>query len=187
MMRLVRLAAEQVVSGIDLKRVPYQVSEFERVPSGSSAMVRERDADWSLVDLLRALYQLSSSDSLKSEVYVGCANELRGILEHGTWLEQEYAAQLLMQLCFDPSVAESVANDTPLCDLIASIGNAEYAAERERLVAHASGIQWLVEQHRNAANPTTMLQSRSTANNVSGGHIMISYNSASRGNTVFEN
>lgn len=161
-----------------------QIDAFDRSMSGQSALVRHAEQQWPVVDVLRALHRASLNDSLKGEIFAGTRHSIEVFLSSSSsLLEQEAAAELLAQLCFDPYVVKQMADEEPnkLNASVAGICNGEFEASKEQLITHCGSIQWLVHKHVADASGAP-IQSRSMqATAPEEAHIMISYNSASRG------
>jgi hypothetical protein len=141
------------------------------------------DTVWALVNLLNALYHITVIDKIKQEIYFkyeinSC---LRSIILFGNQMEQEYALNVLWQLCFDQTIGLNVMNDTILYDFIKSL--CEKKIEAKNVSEKASGIIWILNKRnekKNESNKDLLRTSSSYNNSNNGKHIMISYNRASR-------
>ena len=161
-------------------------------------------AEWSLVNLLKALYHLAVSDKLKYEIYYKnhMKKYLKVLILHGNEIEKEYTLKLLWQLCFDKQIGLDIIGDS---DLFEYIGSLATTLGRKGLVKCVNGILWQLDKTKSelklppvveikkgvefsVENTNSKIENEpksNIANNlnvaeINGKHIMISYNKDSR-------
>ena len=104
---------------IELDDSENEIAEVCVVRSGDN----ENDTQWSLVNLLKALYHLGVHDKLKYEIYYKnhMNRYLKSIIYNGNYIEQEYSLNLLWQLCFDKQISNDVREDHIFYDFIENL------------------------------------------------------------------
>lgn len=163
---------------------------------------------WSIINILKALYQISVSDQLKEELYFQheLSKHLRSIIYQGNDVEKEYSIMLLWQLCFNKKVASAVLDDVELYLFIEKLGkqttssDVSGANETSGLRKNASGVIWVLNKSKGeetakanaegsgilmakSATPkeqTPILPPDIDIEEINRKHIMISYNRDSR-------
>ena len=68
------------------------------------------DTQWSLINLLKALYHLGVHDKLKCEIYFknNMNQYLKVLIFNGNSVEQEYSLNLVWQLCYDKRISQDI-------------------------------------------------------------------------------
>lgn len=114
--------------------------------------VNHMDTQWSLINILKALYHLSVSDKLKYDIYFrhSLGKHLSIIIYNGNEVEQEYCLMVLWQLCFDKQIATDVANDAVLFSYINELDKKSSGS----LHKNTSGILWALKKRDEVKTPT---------------------------------
>lgn len=114
------------------------------------------DTEWSLINILKALYHLSVSDKLKYDIYFrnGLNKCIRVIIYNGNDVEREYSVLLLWQLCFDKQIATDVLNDSDLYNYINALSS-DTLVDRG-LQENAAGLVWVLKNSNNDEKPKIM-------------------------------
>jgi len=150
--------------------------------------VNNLDTQWSLVNLLKALYHLAVHDKLKYEIYYKnhMSKYLKSLIFNGNAIEQEYSLNLVWQLCFDKQIAQDLREDNIFYDFIENLSN-ENATVHKKCQKYSSGIIWLINKKleptpQPKSEPTDKPQATAllTVDVSKQKHIMISYNRDSR-------
>lgn len=117
------------------------------------ALVGYMDTNWSIINLIKALYHLSVNDKLKHDIYYKCKmNEyLRTIVYHGNEVEKEYSLLLVWQLCFDKQIAQDVFDDKEFYEFIKNI-SVDKSLDK-KLVKNAAGILWIIDNKLSDQSP----------------------------------
>jgi hypothetical protein len=128
---------------------------------------------WSLVELINALYHVAVSDRIKQAIYEqhGLREHLRVLVCEGNGTEAELAVKLLWQLCFDERVATHVRQDT---DLVARLEFLRNTTSCLYLKKNCEGILWQLSH--SLSSSTTLTEKTDLMDE----HVMVSYNSGSR-------
>lgn len=117
-----------------------------------------------LTSIIKALYKLCINDKLRADIYFGASEmrqSLKVILANGNEIEQKFALKLLSQLTFNSRIGEDVARDKEIVEYLGVPSEANGDLKKT--------ILWNLRNDNND-------KLRSVK-----GHVMISYNSASRG------
>ena len=154
-----------------------------------------------LIDFLSVLYNFAVSDEIKYEIYETflMKNNLNVFILQGNSIEQEYSLKLLMQLCYDKRVLESLVDEEKK-DLVTFISDlAKNQTENKSLTRNANGLLFVINKGVTTGTDGSGVGSESDAtktrqppqadeietnpnksNTTDDRHIMISYNSKSR-------
>jgi hypothetical protein len=139
---------DKVVRAIVTKESLFRIKIYmEDMTSEEAACVivdtENLNFEYTVVDIVEALYKVSMNDSVKSRVYkdMNMKVNLRGIILHGNKCEQEHAAKLLWQLCFDETVMKDVGEDKELFGFINSV--LKGGQENEALKRNLKGVLWM--------------------------------------------
>ena len=136
-------AAKMIQENENLKRNQIELDDSENemaevccVKNGDN----ENDTQWSLVNILKALYHLGVHDRLKYEIYYKnhINKYLKSIVYNGNYIEQEYSLNLLWQLCFDKQISNDVREDNIFYDFIENLSN-QKGTSHKKLENCASG------------------------------------------------
>ena len=187
--KLVGQAAKLIKETENIKRFPMQLDESinEEV---EVFCITHMDTEWSIINLLKALYHLAVNDKLKYDIYYKnhMSKYLRLILYNGNATEQEYSLNLIWQLCFDKQIAQDVKEDSTFYEFIQNLTDEK--SNPKNLSKYASGIVWLINKKLGAESPQVvdkkpeqdaLVKSMGEAPaGPKGKHIMISYNRDSR-------
>jgi hypothetical protein len=172
-----------------IKKSLVEMEEYQGELKEISVIVySDNKTEWNIVELLKALYHLSINDSIKFEIYFSLEirKHLNAIILHGNEIEQEFAMQLLGQLCFNKRIIQDVASEenNQIYEKIHQIINENKSDEDEgsiNLLRNTSSVLWLIDQYKKELTlqqeGPSLLGMRRTKQPK---HIMISYNSKSR-------
>ena len=146
------------------------------------------DTEWSLLNLLDALYHIAVNDKIKYDIYskFKVGQYLTSIIFYGNHIEQEYALNALWQLCYHAEVADHVR--TNCLNLYEFVETLSTQTENKKVAQKASGIIWLLTKKTSTTATTKSslgkLGLKATLQRIMPSihmqHIMISYNRATR-------
>jgi uncharacterized protein YqkB len=190
--KLVGKAAKIIQDNENISRNQIELDDSENEIAEVCVVKNEdssADTQWSLVNLLKALYHLGVHDKLKYEIYYKNHMDkyLKSIIYNGNIFEREYSLNLLFQLCFDKQISQDIKEDDIFCDFIENLSNQKESSNK-KVEKAAAGIIWLINKKTNADEKVQIekvivkKEDKKTAfidENI-GKHIMISYNRDSR-------
>lgn len=135
------------------------------------------DSAWYLTTVMNIIYKLSINKKVKYDLY---ANEsfrkaLNIIIFKGTDIEKKFALKILAQLCFDITLLEDVRKDVELKNYIIKLSNS-----KDTIKSLSKLCQQLVWSFDNYSRQNEKFLISELQPKREKGHIMISYNSASR-------
>jgi len=188
--RLAGLAAKSIKENKNLVRNQFELDDSDNEVA-EICCVRDGDhgdTQWSLVNLLKALYHLGVHDRLKQEIYYKnhMRKHLKSIVYAGNDIEKVYALNLVWQLCFDAKIAKDVREDRSFFEFLEGLSNQKRKSHK-KVKQCASGIIWQISNKLNSEtsaysqveNEKRIAKSTPTIEkNIE--HIMISYNRDSR-------
>jgi hypothetical protein len=159
--------ASKMIKEESVTRVKLQIDENSNELK-SVCCVTHLDTQWSLINLLKALYHMAVCDKLKYDIYYKqhMNKYLRMIIYHGNDVEREYCLNLLWQLCFDKQIALDVKEDNALFDFISNLAGSESKSNERNVQKYASGILWMINKKLNASSPTECQANNQNENQV---------------------
>jgi hypothetical protein len=123
---------------------------------------------WNLIELIKALYHMAINDNIKNDIYYKYKmnDYIRTIVYEGNSVEEEYAFNLLWQLCYKSEIANDVLNDQNLYLTIKAYSNVSLEEKRKsifnellssndaeqefkiekQIQANCKGILWIIEK-----------------------------------------
>lgn len=127
----------------------------------------------SITFLLSSLYRISVNETVKLEI---CKreefkNSIKKLIFKGNDIEKQHALQLLAQFVFNSQINEEISNDTALVSYIQDLSKKDNLTYI-KLHKTCNEFLWILEKENKRAKPVLTSAQK--------GHIMISYNTASR-------
>jgi hypothetical protein len=188
--RLVGLGAKSIKENKNLFRNQFELDDSDNEVAEICCVRDGDDGDtqWSLVNLLKALYHLGVHDKLKQEIYYKnhMRKHLKSIVYAGNDIEKVYALNLVWQLCFDAKISKDIRDDRIFFEFLESLSNQKRNSHK-KVKQCASGIVWQINNkldsetsaYSQVENEKKIAKSTPTIEkNIE--HIMISYNRDSR-------
>jgi hypothetical protein len=128
--------------------------------------------------IIKGLYNLAINETLRKQIYAepGIQKPLETILLKGNEEEQNLCLKLISQLTFNEDIAKDLKKYDTIIEFIDS--QATHSLN-DRIRKHCEQIKWNLKEKKKISKPVEN-EENSSEKTEEPGHIMISYNSASR-------
>lgn len=158
------------------KRFHRQILENDEIVDVYVHCIQEKNGTYSsLLVFLSGLYRMCVNDKLRYDTYFSetFRQDIKDILFKGNDIEIRFCLKLYGQLSFNSLISEDISKDTELVNFIDNL-----AENKKEEVMLCKQIMWNLKQNQSNENDyfAGPLQPKQDKN----GHIMISYNGASR-------
>jgi len=146
-------------------------SEDKIVKKYMVQIINHKKEPYSLTSVFLAFYRVAINDKIKLCIYfdLKIKDSLKIILNNGTPIEIKYVLKLIAQLTFNEKIKNDLLLDREFIDLLKTLKINDEKSQEPLLKSVSKQIEWNLKEKRCEQKPET-----------SAGHIMISYNFASR-------
>ena len=126
---------------------------------------------------LSCLFGFAINDKFKLSIFnqSGLRESLKTLITDGNDVEKYYAIELLAQLAFNSEINKEISKDTQLIDYIKELNIGQRVFDFKRLTKSCANILWILTSNKREDKDEEKERAQESK-----GHIMISYNTASR-------